>query len=403
MLQTWRWFGPDDPVQLEHVKQAGAVGIVTALHHINQGQAWPEEEVRRRKRQIEEADLVWSVVESIAVAEDIKTRTGAYQQRIADYQQSIRAVARAGVKTICYNFMAVTDWTRTDLTWRLPIGGYALRFDYTDIAVYDLFVLRRDGAEADHPPERQKAAAERFKTMSESDVAALEHVLIDWLPAREFVYDRAGFQRMLDVYKEVSVEGVRANLIEFLKEITPVAEEEGARVCIHPDDPSFPIFGMPRVMSTADDVRRIFTAVPQPANGLTLCTGSFGSNPANNLVAMADEFGPRVHFAHLRNTIREPDGSFYEAEHLDGDTDMIGVVASLMREEARRKQEGRADAVIPMRPDHGHLLIDDIGKKVNPGYSCIGRLKGLAELRGVMRTIEAFGVPDADPKRSTSR
>ena len=390
MLETWRWFGPDDTVQLDHVKQAGATGVVTALHHVNQGQAWPEDEVLRRKRQIEDAGLVWSVVESIAVAEDIKTRSGACAERLADYKQSIRNVARAGVKTICYNFMAITDWTRTDLAYRVPSGGYALRFDFVDIAVYDLFVLRRPGAEADHPPERRRAAEERFQRMSESDLAELERVLIDWLPAREFVYDRAAFQHMLDVYSDIGIEGVRANLIAFLREVTPVAEEEGARLCIHPDDPSFPIFGMPRVLSMADDVRRIFDAVPERANGLTLCTGAFGCNPVNDLVAMADEFGPRVHFVHLRNTRREPDGSFYEADHLDGDTDLIGVVASLLREESRRSEEGRTDAVMPMRPDHGHLLIDDIGKNVNPGYSCIGRLKGLAELRGVMRTVAAF-------------
>ncbi len=389
MQETWRWFGPDDAVQLEHVRQAGASGVVSALHHLNQGQAWPEDEILKRKRQIEDAGLVWSVVESIAVAEDIKTRSAGFRQRIDDYKASIRAVARAGVKTICYNFMAITDWTRTDLMFRLPTGGYALRFDVTDIAVYDLFILRRPGAEADHPPERRQAAEARFKSMSESDIAALEGVLIDWLPAREFVYDRKGFQAMLDVYGDIGVEGVRANMIEFLHEIVPVAAEEGARLCIHPDDPSFPIFGMPRVMSTADDVRKLFAAVPDQASGLTLCTGAFGCNPANDLPQMAREFGPRVHFVHLRNTKREPDGSFYEADHLDGDTDMIAVVAALLAEEARRAKEDRADQVIPMRPDHGHLLIDDIGKKVNPGYSCIGRLKGLAELRGVMRAVAA--------------
>ena len=390
MQETWRWFGPDDTVQLSHIAQAGASGVVTALHHINQGQAWPDAEVLARKRQIEAAGLSWSVVESIAVAEEIKTRSGDFRQRIADYQRSIEAVARAGVKTICYNFMAITDWTRTDLMYRLPTGGYALRFDHTDIAVYDLFVLRRPGAEADHPPERRQRAEQRFKAMAESDIADLEHLLIDWLPAREFVYDRAGFQKMLDVYKAIPPDGLRANLIEFLNEVAPVAAAAGARLCIHPDDPAFPIFGLPRVMSTADDVRQLFAAVPEPASGLTLCTGAFGCNPRNDLVAMAEEFGPRIHFAHLRNTRHEGDGSFHEAEHLDGNTDLIGVVASLMREEERRGAEGRADAIIPMRPDHGHLLIDDIGKTVNPGYSCIGRLKGLAELRGVMRTIAAF-------------
>ncbi|MFH5926513.1 mannonate dehydratase [Roseomonas xinghualingensis] len=391
MLETWRWFGPEDPVPLVHARQAGASGVVTALHHLNQGRAWPKEEVEARKRQIEAAGLTWAVVESIAVAEDIKTRTGAFRDLIEGYKESIRVVARTGVKTICYNFMAVTDWARTDLAWRLPSGGYALRFDWTDLAAYDLHVLRRPGAEADHPAERRAAAMARFHAMSESKVDRLERVLIDWLPAREFIYDRAGFQRMLDIYRDVGTDGMRANLVEFVREVAPVAAEEGARLCIHPDDPAFPIFGLPRVMSTAADVRALLSAVPEIANGLTLCTGAFGSNPANDLTAMVEEFGPRIHFAHLRNVTIEPDGSFYEANHLDGHTDMVAVVASLMREEDRRNREGREDAMIPMRPDHGHLLVDDIGKKVNPGYSCIGRLKGLAELRGVMRAVLAFG------------
>ncbi len=391
MEETWRWFGPDDPVALEHVRQAGATGVVSALHHLNQGQAWPENEVAKRRAEIEAAGLSWSVVESVAVSEDIKTRAGAFRERIEDYKRSIRAVARAGgVRTVCYNFMAVTDWTRTDLAWRVPSGGYALRFDWTDLAAYDLFVLRRPGAEADHPPARRAAAEARFRSMSEGDVSALEGVLIDWLPAREFTYDRASFQRMLDTYKDVGAEGVRANLFEFAREVAPVAAEEGVRLCIHPDDPAFPICGLPRVMSTAADARALLEAVPDPANGLTLCAGSFGSNAGNDLPAMAEEFAPRVHFAHLRNVTVEPDGSFHEADHLDGCVDMVAVVAALMREEERRAAEGRRDATIPMRPDHGHLLVDDIGKKVNPGYSCIGRLKGLAELRGVMRAVRAF-------------
>lgn len=390
MLQTWRWFGPDDLVTLDHVKQAGATGVVTALHHMNTGGAWPIEEVLKRRQQIEGAGLVWSVVESIGVGEEVKTRTGNYREKIANYKDSIRAVARAGVKTICYNFMAITDWTRTDLMWPLPTGGYALRFDAVDFAAYDLFVLKRKGAEDAHPPERIRAAEARIKAMTAEQIEALERILIDWLPARDFVYDRAGFLRMLDLYKDIGPEELRANLIEFLREIVPVAEEEGALLCIHPDDPAFPIFGLPRVMSTADDVRALFSAIPSQACGITLCTGSFGSNRNNDLVAMAREFAPRVHFAHLRNTTHQPDGSFYEAEHLEGDTDLISVVAVLMQEEARRQQSGRADWEIPMRPDHGHLLADDIGKMVNPGYSCIGRLKGLAELRGVMKTVEAF-------------
>jgi mannonate dehydratase len=390
MLQTWRWFGPDDVVTLDNVKQAGATGVVSALHHLNTGGAWPEAEVLKRRQQIEDAGLVWSVVESIGVGEEIKTRTGEFKGKIDNYKQSIRTVARAGVKVICYNFMAITDWTRTDLAWKLPTGGYALRFDAVDFALYDLFVLKRKGAEADYPVERIAAAEARFKTKTPAQIDALEKVLIDWLPARDFVYDRAGFLRMLDLYRDISTEGLREHLFAFLREITPVADEEGARLCIHADDPSFPIFGLPRVMSSAADVRAMYTAVPSQACGLTLCTGSFGSNRGNDLVAMAEEFAPRIHFAHLRNTRHEPDGSFYEADHLDGDTDLIGVAAALVREEERRAAEGRADVQIPVRPDHGHLLGDDVGKKMNPGYSNIGRLKGLAEIRGVLRTIEAF-------------
>ena len=390
MLETWRWFGPDDPVSLENVRQAGAAGIVTALHHRNRGEAWSADEVAKRRAQIEAAGLVWSVVESISVSEEIKTRSAGFREKIDNHKQSIRNAARAGVKTFCYNFMAITDWTRTDLNWPLAHGGTALRFDAVDCAAYDLFVLERNGAEADYAPERVAAARARFEGMTPDDIDRLERTLIDWLPAREFTYDRQSFRRALAQYEDVGVEDLRANLFAFVRELAAVAEEEGARLAIHPDDPAFPIFGLPRVMSTAEDVRKLFAAVPSPACGITLCAGSFGSNPKNDLVAMAREFGPRVHFAHLRNVWREPDGSFFEADHLAGETDMVRLVAALMAEEDRRRAQGRADAEIPMRPDHGHLLGDDGKKRVNPGYSFIGRLKGLAELRGVMRTVEAF-------------
>jgi len=393
MLQTWRWFGPDDPVTLAHVRQAGASGIVTALHHTNRGEAWTAEEIVKRKAVIEVAGLTWSVVESIAVAEPIKTRTGNFRELIDNYKASIRAVGAAGIPVVCYNFMAITDWTRTDLNWPLPNGGTALRFDAIDFAAYDVLILKRAGAEADHRPANIAAAAERLRSWPESKISELERNLIDWVPAREVVYDRSSFRRQLDVYKDLSAEGLRANLIAFLQEIVPIAEEAGVRLGIHPDDPPFPIFGLPRVNSTAADARALLTAVPNANNGLTFCTGSYGANAANDLPSMAREFGPRIHFAHLRNTTREPDGSFHEAEHLGGDTDIIVVVGALLSEETRRRKEGRADAVIPMRPDHGHLLLDDIGKRVNPGYSAIGRLKGLAELRGVMRTIERLGLP----------
>jgi len=390
MKQTWRWFGPDDPVTLAHVRQAGAVGVVTALHHLNDGRPWPAEEIARRKAVIEAAGLEWSVVESIVLHEAIKTRTGDYRAYIENYKSSIRAVAAAGIPTVCYNFMAITDWTRTDLDYPMPHGGTALRFDAVEFCAYDVLVLKRSGAEADYPGERIDAARRRLATMSESDIARVERNLIEWVPAREFVYDRESFRRMLDVYRDLTEEGFRENLFAFLREIVPVTEEAGIKLAIHPDDPPFPLFGLPRVVCRASDARALIEAVKSPSNGITLCTGSYGANRENDLVAMAREFAPDIHFAHLRNVRHEPDGSFHESEHLDGDVDMVGVVYELLKEERRRVEEGRADAVIPMRPDHGHVIVDDIGKKVNPGYSCIGRLKGLAELRGVMRAVERF-------------
>jgi mannonate dehydratase len=390
MLETWRWFGPDDPVSLDNVREAGAAGIVSALHHMNQGEVWSEDEVLKRRAEIEGAGLVWSVSESIGVGEEIKTRSGGFRAKIDNYKQSIRNAARAGVKTFCYNFMAITDWTRTNINWPLPGGGTALRFDAADYAAYDLFILRRDGAEGDYTPERIAAARARFEAMTPRDMQGLERTLIDWLPARDFTYDRQSFGHALAAYKDISVEDLRLNLIEFVREIATTAEEEGARLAIHPDDPAFPLFGLPRVMSTAEDFRKLFQAAPSFANGMTLCAGSLGSNARNDVVAMAKEFAPRVHFAHLRNVRREPDGSFFEADHLEGETDMVRLVAALMTEEDRRRSQGRADAEIPMRPDHGHLLGDDGKKRVNPGYSFIGRLRGLAELRGVMQTVEAF-------------
>ena len=391
MKQTWRWFGPDDPVKLSHVRQAGATGIVTALHHLNDGRTWPDDEIGKRKAEVEAAGLTWSVVESIIVHEDVKTRTGRFRELIENYKASIRAVAAAGIKTVCYNFMAITDWTRTDLDYPMWHGGTALRFDIIEFCAYDVLVLKRTGAETEHPAERIEAARKRLAAMSESDLARLEQNLIGWVPAREFIYDRESFRRALDVYRDLSADGLRENLFAFLRETIPVAEEAGVKLAIHPDDPPFPIFGLPRVVSSAADARALLAASRSPSNGLTLCTGSYGAGAHNNLVAMADEFASDVHFAHLRNVTKEADGSFHEAEHLEGDTDMVRVVALLMAEERRRKAEGREDFEIPMRPDHGHAIVDDIGKKVNPGYSCIGRLKGLAELRGIMRTIDTFG------------
>lgn len=390
MQQTWRWFGPeDDPISLEKIAQAGATGIVTALHRHNRGEIWPVEEIEKRRDLIRAADLEWTVVESIGVGEEIKTRSGDFRRKIDNYKQSLRNAARAGVKTFCYNFMAITDWTRTDLMWRLPNGGYALRFDAIDFAAYDLFILERAHGEDDYALERIAAARARYEAMPDDKKKRLEETLIAWLPARDFTYDRDSFRQVLARYREIATEDLRANLIAFVREITEVADEEGVRLAIHPDDPAFPIFGLPRVISTAEDVRKLFAAVPSQACGITLCAGSFGSNRANDLPAMAKEFGPRVHFAHLRSVQHEPDGSFHEADHLEGGGRLVQVSAAVLDEEARRVREGRADAQIPMRPDHGHLLGDDVGPRSNPGYSYIGRLKGLAELRGVIRTLEA--------------
>ncbi|MFO1048275.1 MAG: mannonate dehydratase [Geminicoccaceae bacterium] len=392
MQQAWRWFGPDDPVTLDQVRQAGAAGIVTALHHRQDGTVWPDEEVLRRRGEIEAAGLSWSVVESIPVPDAIKLGGAEAARATAVFADSLRAVARAGVKTVCYNFMPVVDWTRTDLLWRLPSTGFALRFDAVDFAAYDAFILRRAKAEADHDPELLARAAERAAAMSESERATLERTIIAGLPgvAGE-VNDRARFERRLALYAGMTESDLRSSHLAFLRAVVPVAEEVGARLAVHPDDPPFPLFGLPRVVSTGIDLRTLLDAIESPANGLTFCTGSLGSRADNDVPALAAEFAHRIHFAHLRNVIVEPDGSFYEAEHLDGGTDMVAVVATLLAEEARRGEE------LPMRPDHGHLLADDIGKRTNPGYSLVGRLKGLAELRGVMRTLARLGNPQPAP------
>lgn len=388
MKETWRWFGPNDPVTLDHVKQAGASGIVTALHHRQDGSVWPAEEIAERKAVIEDAGLAWSVVESIPLPDAVKTGGAGAAEAIANFSQSLRHVAAAGVKTVCYNFMPVVDWTRTNLMWRLPTTGYALRFDAVDMAAYDAFILKRRGAEADHRPDVLARARDRAAAMSESEKAELEKTIIAGLPGvAGAVNDRAGFERRLALYDGITADDFRANFRAFLAAVVPVAEEAGARLAVHPDDPPFPLFGLPRIVSTPADARAVLAMVDNPANGLTLCVGSYGSRADNDLAAMARDFAPRIHFAHLRNVTVETDGSFFEDEHLDGGADMVAVVDALMAEERARKAAGRADWEIPMRPDHGHLLADDVHKKTNPGYSLVGRLKGLAELRGVARAI----------------
>jgi mannonate dehydratase len=391
--ETWRWFGPHDPVTLDHVKQAGATGVVSALHHLYRGEVWPVDEVFQRKAQIEAAGLVWSVVESIPVHNSIKLRTGPFRQFTDAWKDSLAAVARAGVTIVCYNFMPVVDWTRTDLRWRLPTTGLALRFDVVDFAAYDLFVLQRAGAEDDYSAERFAAARARYESMSEARRDELERTIIAGLPGAEASYSRATFQKLLKEYAGVTEDDLRDHLIAFLREVVPVAEELGVRLAIHPDDPPWPLFGLPRVVSTAEDVRSILSGVDTVSNGLTFCVGSYGARADNDLLAMVKEFASRIHFVHLRQVMREPDGSFYEAEHLRGSSDMVGIICALLREEARRKHQNRSDHEIPMRPDHGHLLADDISRQVNPGYSLVGRLKGLAELRGVMHGLR-YGIPE---------
>ncbi|MDX8465400.1 mannonate dehydratase [Mesorhizobium sp. VK23B] len=393
MEQCWRWYGPDDPVTLDHVKQAGATGVVSALHDIYDGRAWPLENILERKRIIEAAGLAWSVVESIPVHNSIKIGSPERLRYVGFYKDTIRALAKAGIATICYNFMPVVDWTRTDLAYRLPTTGYALRFDAIDFAAYDLFVLKRRDAEAGYSAKRIAEAEARLKELGDEKIDRIERNLIAGLPATERSYNRDSFREALAEYDAVGPKELRDNLAWFLREIIPVAEQEGVRMCIHPDDPPFSLYGLPRIVSMAEDARFILNAVDSPANGLTFCTGSYGTRADNDIVAMVKEFAGRIHFVHLRNVTIEDDGSFYEAEHLEGGTDMAHVILALMQEEARRRKEGRADWRIPMRPDHGHLLADDIGKtRINPGYSLIGRLKGLAELRGIMRAVERFGL-----------
>ncbi len=391
MREALRWYGPDDPVSLDNVKQAGATEVVSALHHIYDGSPWSDADIAAQKAKVDRAGLIWSVVESIPVHNQIKIAGPDRARYIGWYKDTIRALARQGIKTICYNFMPVVDWTRTDLTYRMPSAGYALRFDAVDFAAYDLFVLQRPRVSQDYSSARIAAAEARFIRLTEDNISRIERNLIAGLPASERKFDRKSFLDALLEYDGMTGDDLRANLRHFLNEIVPVAEDSGIQLCIHPDDPPFSLYGLPRVVSTAADVRSIFASPGRPANGLTFCTGSFGVSADNDLVAMIREFGPRIHFVHLRNVTREADGSFHEADHLGGSTDMPAVVIALMQEQKHRKQAGRVDWQLPMRPDHGHLLADDIGKtRINPGYSLIGRLKGLAELRGVMHGVAAM-------------
>jgi mannonate dehydratase len=390
MEQSWRWFGPDDPITLREIRQAGATGIVTALHHIPYGVVWSVEEIEKRKALLA-ADpslgLRWNVVESLPLHEDIKLGEGPLQRHFDAYRQSMRNLASCGITTICYNFMPILDWTRTDLAYPIPGGGRALRFDAVKFCAFDCFMLQRPGAEADHAPELIARAKTWFDAASESEKSALLVNINAGLPGAYERYDIPGFRRMLDRYKGIGRDELRAHFARFLREVIPLAEELGMRFAVHPDDPPRSLFGLPRIVSTGDDLAFITGAVPSQANGVTLCSGSLGAGPMNDVPALAKQFAPLIHFAHLRNVAKDPDGSFMEAEHLGGDTNMVALMQALLAEQHRRKNEGRADWRIPFRPDHGHELLEDVGRKTHPGYPLIGRLRGLAELRGVMQAV----------------
>jgi mannonate dehydratase len=393
MEQSWRWFGPEDVIQLSHVRQTGATGIVTALHHIPYGVVWSVEEIERRKALIA-ADpslgLRWSVVESLPIHESIKIGEGDLTPLFDNYRQSMRNLAQCGITTICYNFMPVVDWTRTEIAHPLPGGGTALRFNAHEFAAFDCFMLQRPGAEAEHAPELVARGREWYDRSSESDRRKLLANIMAGLPGAYDRYDVPGLRVMLDRYREVDTGRLRENLARFLREVIPVAEEVGIRMCIHPDDPPRPLMGLPRIVSNAEDLEFILGAVDSPANGVTVCSGSLGANPANDVPGIARRFANRIWFAHLRNVAKEPDGSFMEADHLGGDTDMVALVSVLLEEQNRRKEAGETRWRIPMRPDHGHELLDDVGKPTHPGYPAIGRLKGLAELRGVMTAVSSL-------------
>jgi mannonate dehydratase len=382
MEQTWRWFGPRDPITLADIKQTGATGIVTALHEVPNGQVWTPQAIADRKKLIEASGLTWSVVESVPVHEDIKRGGPLRDNWIEAYQQSLRNLAVNGIDVVCYNFMPILDWTRTELRYVLADGGWALRFDQDAFAAFDLFILARAGAAAEYDDEETARARRYYNDLSSEGGELLVRTIIAGLPGAEEGYTLASLRTMLATYADIEADALRENLGYFLRAVVPVAAEVGIRMAIHPDDPPRPLLGLPRVVSTQEDIRWLFNAAPSVANGLTLCTGSFGVRADNDLVAMATEFASRIYFAHLRSTVREENPlSFHEGDHVRGDVDMVGAIAELVTEERRRERDGGPR--IPLRPDHGHQLLDDQRRASNPGYSLIGRLKGLAELRGV--------------------
>ena len=398
MKQTWRWFGPVDRVTVRDARQAGAEGIVSALHHVAYGEVWTPEEISRRQQEVsvdpagEPTGLAWDVVESLPISEEIKTQTGDWRRHVENYILSMENLARAGIEVVCYNFMPVLDWTRTDLAWRVPHGGTTMRFELVDFVAYDLFILRRAGAEDDYPLHLREEAEARFSSMTPEPRLQLSRNVNAGLPGSSAQPSLDDLKDQLARYRAIDESRLRGHLVDFLSEVVPHAGRLGLRLCCHPDDPPFPLLGLPRIMSTEAHYRAVLDAVDDPASGVTFCTGSLGARPDNDLPGMARRLGPRIHFAHLRNVKRETDGipcSFFEDEHLAGDVDMVGVIAALLAEEERRRGEGRSDCVIPFRPDHGQDILEDLKRGAQPGYPAIGRLKGLAELRGVAAGLAA--------------
>ena len=403
MRQTWRWFGPKDLVSVDDMLQAGVEGVVSALHHIPTGAVWSKEEIAKRRKEVatrkdgSPSGIAWEIVESLPVSEDIKKQKGAWRAHLDAYRESLGNLADAGIEVLCYNFMPVLDWTRTDLAWRVAHGGTCMRFELIDFAAFDIHILEREGAAEDFPEDVRAAAEERFRGMSAARREELARNVVFGLPGSVEGMSLADVRTHLAEYGAIPAERLRQNFVDFLEAVVPTAEKLGIRMCCHPDDPPFPLLGLPRVMSTEEDYAAILGAVDSPANGMTLCTGSLGARPDNDLPAMMRRFGDRVHFLHLRNVRREGEGvrgSFHEAEHLGGNTDMVAVIAAVVEEEARRRAAGRRDASIPFRPDHGQDILDDLGRRGQPGYPAIGRLKGLAELRGIMTALEhpSFGL-----------